>query len=236
MLSRRLFLGLLAAPAAGGFGRSVMSSSIRAQRDSFPDHPILRTLEPVIAGARHVRLHRDKVGEVAGWMAYEGLPWPDFRSPLVPDGDDQDTMDFIFLTSTINFAFTDFSTHSMFKVRYEGAERSDSDAMEACLKRAYDHGTPILEGDYLSKISRAELDEMWRSMRRILRELHGVESSADPEKRSGGLIKNVEIIRDLLENGGAKRKWDKVSVTVASSVVAASGAVILGVVLGIMRL
>ncbi len=83
---------------------------------------------------------------------------------------------------------------------------------------------------------RAELDEMWRSMRRILRELHGVESSADPEKRSGGLIKNVEIIRDLLENGGAKRKWDKVSVTVASSVVAASGAVILGVVLGIMRL
>jgi hypothetical protein len=161
MLSRRLFLGLLAAPAAGGFGRSVMSSSARAQRDAFPDHPILQTLEPVIAEAKHVRLHRDKVGEVASWMAYEGLAWPDFRSPLVPDGDHRDTMDFIFLTSTINFAFTDFETHTMFKVRYEGAERSDSEAMEACLKRAYDKGTPILEGDFLSKISRGELDEIF---------------------------------------------------------------------------
>ncbi len=83
---------------------------------------------------------------------------------------------------------------------------------------------------------RAELDEMWRTMRRILRELHGVESSADPDKRTGGLIENVKVIRDLLENGGVKRSWDKVSVTVASSVIAASGAIILGVVLGIMRL
>lgn len=69
-----------------------------------------------------------------------------------------------------------------------------------------------------------------------MRELHGGESSADPESRSGGLIDDVHWIRDLLENGGVKRKWDKVSVTVASSVVAASGMVILGVVLGILRL
>jgi hypothetical protein len=139
-----------------------MSYESRQEKPTLPStHPILRTLEPVISGARHVRLHQEKVREVAGWMAYEGLPWPDFRSPLVPDGDDRDAMDFIFLTSTINFAFTDFTTHTMFKLRYEGKEWSDSEAMLACLKRAYDRGVPILEGDYLAGVSREELAEIF---------------------------------------------------------------------------
>ena len=86
------------------------------------DHPILGTLQPVITGARHVRLNKDKVRDVADWMAYEALPWPDFRSVLVPDGDDRDVMDFIFLTASINFAFTDFETHRTFKTEYRDTE------------------------------------------------------------------------------------------------------------------
>ena len=94
-------------------------------------------------------------------MAYEALPWPDFRWPLIPEGDDRDTMDFIFLTSTINFAFTDFTSHTVFKARYAATEWSDAEAMFACLKRAYDGGRPILEGDYLSQISRDEMEEIF---------------------------------------------------------------------------
>jgi hypothetical protein len=124
-------------------------------------HPILGTLEPVISGARHVRLHEDRVREVAGWMAYEGLDWPDFRSPLSPEGNDPDFMDFTFLTSTINFAFTDFQNHEMFKARYGGTEHSDSLGMEACLKRAYDEGLPILEGSYLAGVRKEELNEIF---------------------------------------------------------------------------
>lgn len=127
-----------------------------------PDHPILSTLAPVIASARHVRLDEDRIRDVASWMAYEDLSWPDFRSPLHPDASDADTMDFIFLTSTINFAFTDFEKHVMFKVDYAGAERSDSDAMEACLKRALDRGVPILEGGFLAEIGKSELEQIFR--------------------------------------------------------------------------
>jgi hypothetical protein len=125
------------------------------------EHPVLSTLKPVLSGAGHVQLHPDKAKEVAGWMAYEALPWPDFRWPLIPEGDDLDTMDFIFLTSTINFAFTDFTTHTVFKVRYADSVWSDAEAMFACLKRAYDSGRPILDGDYLSRIGRAELEEIF---------------------------------------------------------------------------
>jgi len=120
-------------------------------------HPILSTVEPVVAGARHVRIHEGRIDEVAGWMAYETLGWPDFRSPLIPEGNDLDTMDFLFLTSTINFAFTDFEEHVVFQTSYRGCEYSDSDAMMACLKRAHDMRSPILEGRFLRGLTRADL-------------------------------------------------------------------------------
>ncbi|MFQ5740484.1 MAG: queuosine salvage family protein [Acidobacteriota bacterium] len=115
----------------------------------------------MIENARHVRLDPGKVREVAGWMAFEGLPWPDFRSPMVPEGNDRDTMDFIFLGSTINFAFTDFNSHVTFRTSFAGRELSDSDAMFACLRRAYDGGVPILEGSYLSRVGREEVEQIF---------------------------------------------------------------------------
>ena len=93
-------------------------------------------------------------------MAYESLPWPDFRFPVIPDAD-ADAMDFIFLTASINFAFTDFERHVIFMTTFGGAERSDSDAMMACLKRAYDAGTPILEGSYLARVTRRDLEQIF---------------------------------------------------------------------------
>jgi hypothetical protein len=39
-------------------------------------HPILSTVEPMVAGSRHVRIHRVRIDEVAGWMVYEVLGWP----------------------------------------------------------------------------------------------------------------------------------------------------------------
>ncbi len=127
-----------------------------------PAHPILSTLEPVIANARHVRLHEDKISAVADWMAYESLPWPDFRFPVIPDGNDADTMDFLFLTAAINFAFTDFDRHEIFTTSYAGSIRYDSDAMMACLKRAFDEGTPILDGEFLSSVSRDTVSRIFR--------------------------------------------------------------------------
>ncbi len=81
---------------------------------------------------------------------------------MIPDGNDADTMNFVFLTASTNFAFTDFEKHIIFTTELDGAELSDSDAMMACLKRAYDRGTPILEGSYLQTVTRAELEKVFR--------------------------------------------------------------------------
>jgi hypothetical protein len=152
-MNRRVFLGAMAAPVTRVMGVTTGMGSA--------GHPILDTVEPVVAGARHVRLHAGRVEEVASWMAYESLPWPDFRSPLIPEGNDADTMDFIFLTAAINFAFTDFQNHVVFKTTYRNREYSDSDAMMACLKRAYEEGAPVLAGGFLKEMTRETLSRLF---------------------------------------------------------------------------
>ena len=126
------------------------------------DHPILSALEPVLRSPRHVRINLDMLDSVAGWMAWEGLGWPEFFSPLPSEAPPEDLMDFVFLTSTINFAFTDFETGQIFKVDNGGRRRWDSDAMVACLQRAHAEGVPVLDGDYLAEISRSDMKRIFR--------------------------------------------------------------------------
>ncbi len=123
-------------------------------------HPILDSVRPVVEAARHVRIDRDKLSEVAGWMSAEDLSWPDFFSPLHPE-EETDRLDFIFLYNTLNFAFTDFGTGEIFCAEYQGTEWSDTEAMVACFKRALDRGVPILEGEYLAELELPELEKIF---------------------------------------------------------------------------
>ena len=124
--------------------------------------PVLDSLRPVIENSRDVRTNVEKVVEVADWMGYEELPLPEFTLPFgVGAGDAKEAIDFILVADSIDTAFTDFSTHEKFQVDFAGQHWSDSDAEFACLKQALDAGKPILDGKYLAKISRSELDEIF---------------------------------------------------------------------------
>ncbi len=124
-------------------------------------HSILAPANQVVQAAKHVRVDAGEIERVADWMAGEELPWPDFRSALIPTGNDADTCDFVFLAASINFAFTDFSTGEVFRVLHEGVWRSDSEAMMACLKRAWDGGVPVLEGDWLRRAKKRDLEKIF---------------------------------------------------------------------------
>jgi len=152
--------------------------------------PVLDSLRPVIEKSRDVRTHVDKIVEVAGWMAYEELPTPDYHLPLgVGENNPDQALDFIMVSDSIDTAFTDFSTHVKFQVDYAGKNWSDSEALFACMKRAMDQGTPILDGHYLAKVTRAEMarifagniempmldekTEVWRQVGAVLVEKFG---------------------------------------------------------------
>jgi Potential Queuosine, Q, salvage protein family len=123
--------------------------------------PVLDSLRPVIENSRDVHTNTDKIVEVASWMAYEELPMPDYALPLDIGGDTNKLIDFVMVANTVDTAFTDFSNHTKFQVDYAGQHFSDSDAEFACLKRALDNGVPILDGRYLAKITRPELDKIF---------------------------------------------------------------------------
>ena len=108
--------------------------------------PVLDSLRPVIQKSRDVHTNVDKIIEVAGWMGYEELPFPEFTLPFgVGAGDSNEAIDFILVADSVDTAFTDFSTHQKFQVDFAGRHWFDSEAEFACLKRALDSGIPILD-------------------------------------------------------------------------------------------
>src|SRR5271168_2850375 len=83
--------------------------------------PVLESLRPVIENSRDVRTHVDKIVEIAGWMAYEELPMPDYHLPLgVGENNPAEALDFIMVSDSVDTAFTDFSSHVKFQVDYAG--------------------------------------------------------------------------------------------------------------------
>jgi hypothetical protein len=123
---------------------------------------VLDSVRYAIESSRDVSTNYEKVVEVASWMAFEELPVPEFALPFtVGRGDANEIIDFILVADSIDTAFTDFARHEVFQVDYRGKHWSDAEAEFACLERAIDRGVPILNGDYLRKITRAELDSIF---------------------------------------------------------------------------
>lgn len=123
--------------------------------------PVTESLRPVIENSRDVHTHYDKIVEIAGWMAYEELPMPNLAIPYGLEKTPDVAMDFVMVGNTIDTAFTDFKTHVKFQIDYKGDRLSDSEAMFGCLKRALDDGVPILNGKFLSRITRRDMEKVF---------------------------------------------------------------------------
>src|ERR1700688_363699 len=100
---------------SGTISAASRSSAVRWPK--LAGSPVLDSLHPVIEHSRDVQTHLDGLREVAGWMAYEELPMPDYALPLgVGEGNPDETIDFILTSDVIDTAFTDFTTHEKFQV------------------------------------------------------------------------------------------------------------------------
>lgn len=167
LFTRRQLLRSVPATAVAAAAASLASASTpvpAAQPLRWPrplGSPVTESLRPVIENSRDVRTHYDKIVEVAGWMAYEELPLPNLAVPYGLESKPDVAMDFILVANTIDTAFTDFKTHVKFQTDYQGAHLSDSEAMFACIKRAMDAGIPVLDGNFLAKITRSDMERIF---------------------------------------------------------------------------
>ncbi len=165
-MDRRSFLTAAAGLSMlSGMDAAGMNAAPRARAVRVPKpigSPVLTSILPVIEHSRDVRTDVDKIVEHAGWLAYEELPFPDFPLPFGLGADAPQAIDFILVANAIDFAFTDFATGVKFVVDYEGKRWSDSEALFACLKRALDEGVAVLDGRFLSRVTRADLARVFR--------------------------------------------------------------------------
>lgn len=136
----------------------------RPVKAGYWERPVLQSVIPVVENSRHVTTSPDAIDAVAGWMAYEtftfpsGSPGGDFEMGSDPD----QIMDITLFESTLNFAFTDFDTSVKFEVEYQGRVCSDTEGMFARIHEALSGDVPILRGDYLAAITRADLERLFR--------------------------------------------------------------------------
>jgi hypothetical protein len=128
---------------------------------SFWSTPVLRSVVPVVEASRHAWTDPLAVEQVAGWLAYEPLAFPDAGSPLWPQGDPDRLTDFLLFINTLNFAFSDFETGVKFEAERGGRRWSDSDGLNACVLNAMDAGLPILDGAWMAQVTAGELERVF---------------------------------------------------------------------------
>jgi hypothetical protein len=124
-------------------------------------NPVFDSIRPVIVNPQYVFINETKLMDIAQNFAKEDLKIPQWNAPNYPPELNNQTIDFIFLENTINFAFTDFKTKEKFTTNYQGRDFKGSAGMVACLKRALDSNIPILEGDFLKNVTKEKMQEIF---------------------------------------------------------------------------
>ncbi len=125
------------------------------------EHPVLDSVLPVAAASEFVETDLDAIRSVASWMAYEELPEPAYLLPFRLDSREQ-LIDFVLVSTLLNFAFTDFDTGRRFDVELDGRVYADADALFACLHRALVEGTDVLDGSVLAGLDAADVRRIFR--------------------------------------------------------------------------
>ncbi|MDP6077457.1 MAG: queuosine salvage family protein [Acidimicrobiales bacterium] len=123
------------------------------------DRPVLQSVLGVVKSSAHVHTSEEAVNRVALWMAYEEFAPPSgsVEGPFNFGPDPCTIIDATLLTSSLNFAYTDFESGERFETNYMGKTWADAEAMFARIHQSHRNGTPIFEGGFLADVTAADL-------------------------------------------------------------------------------
>lgn len=121
----------------------------------------LPTMKKVLANSAFVKINLEKIDRWAEKIAHEDFPVLPMRSENLPEKDD-DWIQFICISTALNFCFTDPHAKEKFEARINGEQYKGSQALNACLTYAINHEWPLLKHSYLKKITLRELEAVFR--------------------------------------------------------------------------
>lgn len=118
----------------------------------------------IVENYKHCFIDYARVFALAKKFAEQDLKAPSWRDPVYPEGDDK-IIEFLGVVNSVNFCFTDFSTHKKFDIEYpEGSGKIWSGAfgMAMCFKRALSEGIPILDPRFLMHLTEKDAANIFR--------------------------------------------------------------------------
>ena len=118
---------------------------------------MLSSVEPVVSGASHVFVDEAAIADVASWLAFEEFSLVgqgEAVGPLHVSRKREDLIDWTFLLTSLDFAYTDFATRQVYKYESGGSILSDAEAALAALHAALVGGTPLLSGHWMVQVDR----------------------------------------------------------------------------------
>ncbi|XP_071477292.1 queuosine 5'-phosphate N-glycosylase/hydrolase-like [Diadema antillarum] len=124
--------------------------------------------EFIAKNAEDVTVH-DAAAKKVAKLIYESLKKKEYsikawkEHALHPKKMTAETVDWIFVLDTLNFSFWSESNDKRYLVRYKDENHSGYWAMCAALNRALDEGIPITTPSYYAKVTRDELQHVFRS-------------------------------------------------------------------------
>ena len=122
-------------------------------------NPVLKSLEPLIKNSKHVWTIEERIKEIAPRIAEEELAIPGWDTPVFIEENSKRTIDFMMVTNSINFAFTEFEKpYRKLEVKQPGMDFSwgGAFAMIYCIKRAM---PKIFDAKYLASMTEKEAKE-----------------------------------------------------------------------------
>jgi len=145
-------------------------TTIDTERSAAWSAAVLSTCGQASDSCRDVTIDGAQLEAVADWMCFEVFPsvGDDRDDPERPSATDvADAIDFVLVTTSINFAYTDFDTKVPWSIPHEGRELVDADGMFLRFEQAIASGTPATSGPWLAAVTEEELGAILHGPRPI---------------------------------------------------------------------
>ncbi len=130
-------------------------------------NPVPESIIPVLENPKHVNIDLDVLDTLVPELAKEDFPVPSMVSPAFIQENTSRTMDFFFITSSINFKFWYEDTKERFKSDLHGERYTGSMAMSACLLKAMESGMDVLDPGFLSNLTLDQAGDIFKGDRPI---------------------------------------------------------------------
>lgn len=125
-------------------------------------NPVLGSLKPILKIQKNVQTIEEKVKELAPEIAKEELEMPKWDAPVYIEENSKQTIDFVMIINSINFAFTEFQEpHRKFEVKQPSMDFNwnGAFAMTYCIKRAMPE---IFDAKYLANMTTKEAKKIFQ--------------------------------------------------------------------------